>query len=108
MIRIGIRVSRIFIKSYFIISFTEEIQGYFHITGLTIVDRSNVPIVPMLRATATYSLTEASGTTVLSQVVGTVCKNSNPGWLRKLPEYRRSFPNNSPIRHTSLAYGSEY
>ena len=47
MIRIGIRVSRIFIKSYFIISFTEEIQGYFHITGLTIVDRPNVPIVSM-------------------------------------------------------------
>ena len=79
MIRIGIRVSRIFIKSYFIISFTEEIQGYFHITGLTIVDRPNVPIVSMPTCDR-YILIDRGiryDRFVPSSRYGL---NSNPGW----------------------------
>ena len=65
-VRVYIRIFSIFIDRYLIfLVLIQELEVY--------IDTA------CLRAIVTYSLTEAFGTTVWSQVVGTAFRNSNPG-----------------------------
>lgn len=77
-VRVYIRIFSIFIDRYLIfLVLIQELEVYIDTACLAVIDRTDKP--PFLRAIVTYSLTEAFGTTVWSQVVGTAFRNSNPG-----------------------------
>lgn len=79
-VRVYIRIFSIFIDRYLIfLVLIQELEVYIDTACLAVIDRTDKPILSLLRAIVTYSLTEAFGTTVWSQVVGTAFRNSNPG-----------------------------
>lgn len=79
-VRVCIRIFSIFIDRYLIfLVLIQELEVYIDTACLAVIDRTDKPILSLLRAIVTYSLTEAFGTTVWSQVVGTAFRNSNPG-----------------------------
>ena len=72
-VRVYIRIFSIFIDRYLIfLVLIQELEVYIDTACLAVIDRTDKPIL-------SYSLTEAFGTTVWSQVVGTAFRNSNPG-----------------------------